>query len=152
MYRYLPLIALLAALGLNGCGRQSDTHDPANVEREAPGETATEAMEEPIAPPPDSGTVAGNEHATDAQICTPEWFAWVNEQIVTLQDGNLAELYPHDLPEVGSEEWFLAVDKLTGGDGAHGPDGGSAEWCSMIELRLNQHLNQSPKSLPAEPQ
>ncbi|WP_323847177.1 hypothetical protein [Microbulbifer magnicolonia] len=142
MYRFLPLLALL--LVLNGCGRQSDTHDPAEVERTPPGEMATEAMEEPVTPPTDdNGTAAPETTAprpqtdiSEAPICTPEWFAWVHEQVTARHDGDLAELYPAGLPEVGSVEWFLAVDKLTGGDGAHGPDGGSVEWCDMIQQRL----------------
>ncbi|SEA30599.1 hypothetical protein [Microbulbifer marinus] len=143
MVRFLPLIALIVAL--NGCGRQSDTHDPTEVERTPPGEMATEAMEEPITPPEDdsgtattdqSGTAPQGTDAETPEICTPEWFAWVHEQIQSRPDGDLAEQYPSGLPEVGSDEWFIAVDKLTGGDGAHGPDGGSAEWCSMVQQRL----------------
>ena len=149
MYRFLPLLAL--ALVLNGCGRQSDTHDPTDVERTPPGETATEAMEEPITPPSDDADTTMPEESTAApqddrsetiEICTPEWFAWVHEQIQARPDGDLAELYPSGLPEVGSDEWFLAVDKLTGGDGAHGPDGGSAEWCSMMQQRLGTPMQQ----------
>ena len=140
MYRYLPLVALTALLALAGCGRNSDTHDPTNIEREAPGETATRAMEEPIAPPEptEAPPTPGTQSSTDAPVCTDAWFAWVHEQVLAHHDGKLAELYPHDLPEVGSDEWFLFIDKMTGGDGAHGPDGGSAEWCSMIQHRLEQ--------------
>jgi len=138
MYPYLPLLALIFVL--SGCGRQSDTHDPADAERTPPGETATEAMEEPITPPEDSTATAEEQAAappTEAPVCTPEWFTWVHEQVIAMHDGEIAELYPAGLPEVGSEEWFLAVDKLTGGDGAHGPDGGSIEWCNMVQQRLS---------------
>jgi hypothetical protein len=122
----IPL-TLTLLLCLSGCGRQSDTNDPAQAP--PPDETATEIMENPVTPPEDSIDAA-------AQICTPEWFAWVNAQVLALPNGKLAELYPNGLPETGSGEWFTAVDKLTGGDGAHGPDGGSAEWCSMMQQRL----------------
>lgn len=146
MYRFLPLIAVLLLI-LGGCGRQSDTHDPAE-ERGAPGETATEAMEEPLTPSdePDA-TMDGQDDQTattpegdesEVIVCSEEWFTWVNEQVQTMHDGDIADLYPGGLPEVGTDEWFLAVDKLTGGDGAHGPDGGSAEWCAMIQQRLQQ--------------
>lgn len=136
MSPYLPLLALI--LVLSGCGRQSDTHDPAEVKRTPPGETATEAMEEPIAPPStEEGAEEPAADSTEAPICTPEWFAWVHEQVLARHDGDMAELYPAGLPEVGTEEWFLAVDQLTGGDGAQGPDGGSIEWCNMIQQRLS---------------
>lgn len=134
MYRFLPLAALLLSLGLSGCGRQSDTHDPAETERTPPGETATEAMDTPVAPPDENES----DTETEAPICTEEWFQWVNDQVIAMHDGDMAQLYPSGLPDVGTAEWFLAVDKLTGGDGAHGPDGGSAEWCSMMQHRLKQ--------------
>ncbi|MFC6635066.1 hypothetical protein [Microbulbifer taiwanensis] len=154
MYRLLPMLTLTLSLllAIGGCGRQSDTHDPPDaqspqsegVDSTQPDETATEVMEEPVTPPPDdSGTAVPESSATppqtdtgEAPICTPEWFVWVHEQVLARHDGDMAELYPAGLPEVGSAEWFLAVDKLTGGDGAHGPDGGSAEWCSMVQQRL----------------
>lgn len=128
MYRLASLLVL--ALALSGCDRQGDTSNQPEADLPSAGETATESMEEPVAPP--------EENDTDVVICTPEWFVWVDEQIVALPDGKMAELYPTGLPEVGSDEWFVAVDKITGGDGAHGPDGGSDEWCSMVEQRLSQ--------------
>lgn len=134
MHRLVPLFALLLILA--GCGRQSDTHDPSDAEPPPAGETATEAMEEPVTPPP-----AATE--TEAPACTPEWFVWVNEQVLAMHNGDLVELYPDGLPEVGTDEWFLAVDNITGGNdgnGADGPEGGSAEWCNMVQQRLSQPL------------
>ncbi|WP_250464580.1 hypothetical protein [Microbulbifer litoralis] len=146
MYRYIPLIAVLL-LTLGGCGRQSDTHDPAGADGSAD-ETITETMEESVTPPdpdePDT-TMGGQDDQmattpegdeSEVVVCSEEWFGWVNDQVLAMHDGDMADLYPGGLPEVGSEEWFLAIDKLTGGDGAHGPDGGSAEWCAMIQQRL----------------
>lgn len=160
MYRQLafclPLCALLA-LGL-GCGRKSETHDP-DLDRPPTVVEETEIMEEPVAPPDDDTTDPGyappngtpndtDDDSVDtaddttgtAQVCTPEWFVWVNEQVQLLPNSQLADLYPGGLPEVGSDEWFVAVDRLTGGDGAHGPDGGSDEWCNMVLQRLGQMM------------
>lgn len=127
MYRLVSLLVL--ALALNGCGRQSDTSDQSEADLSTDEETVTETMEEPVAPS------TGSE--TDALICTSDWFVWVNGQVLAIHGSEVAELYPTGLPEVGSDEWFMAVDKITGGDGAHGPDGGSAEWCTMVEQRLS---------------
>lgn len=69
-------------------------------------------------------------------ICNAEWFEWVNGKVTEEYSEAVSEQYPTGLPSVGSDEWFMAVDKLTGGDGAHGPDGGSDEWCFMIQQRL----------------
>ncbi|MCX2794707.1 hypothetical protein OQJ62_07225 [Microbulbifer thermotolerans] len=139
MYHHLALIALVLTIGLAGCGRNSDTHDPGDHQTTPPDEGATEMMEEPVTPPapPESAEPPSDDSAA-ATICTPEWFVWVHEQVITMQNGDMAELYPAGLPEVGTDEWFLAIDKLTGGDGTHGPDGGSEEWCRMIQQRLEQ--------------
>ena len=142
MYRYFTLMFLVFALSITGCGRKMETNGPEGVERTAPGETTEEAM-----PSPESDS--GDEYAGDADmgdatevaVCTDAWFTWVNQKVMAMPGSQLSEMYPDGLPEVASDEWFLAIDKLTGGDGAHGPDGGSAEWCSMVEQRLD---SQSP--------
>jgi hypothetical protein len=161
MYRYLSLLALLMPLWLIGCGQKTDTVEPTETEtmeedvevtepaeeRTAPGEATDEAM-------PDSGygqdSSSGQEQATDSDMgsgtevetCSPQWFQWVHEKVVAMPgvDAKIAEMYSDGLPEIGSDEWFRAMDRLTGGDGAHGPDGGSAEWCSMMEQRLDSQM------------
>lgn len=125
MYRYLTLVLLVFALGITGCGRKTETNAPTDVERTAPGEVTDEAM-----PAPETGDTA------EAEICTDAWFTWVNQKVMAMPDSQMSEMYPNGLPEVASDEWFLAIDRLTGGDGAHGPDGGSDEWCRMVQQRL----------------
>ncbi|WP_193166042.1 hypothetical protein [Microbulbifer hainanensis] len=167
MYRLFTLTAIVLALTLGGCGRHSDTNEP-DAAKPAAGDTATESMREPVPAPTEEngtgkesesqmdsgmgsemesgsgmesdemGSHMGGDTGTDTTICTPEWFAWVHQQVIGQQDGKMTELYPNGLPEVGTDEWFIAVDKLTGGDGAHGPDGGSEEWCNMIQQRLGK--------------
>ncbi|WP_237066066.1 hypothetical protein [Microbulbifer guangxiensis] len=154
MYRQLSLIALLTPLWLVGCGQKTETVDPTNTEimeedvdvevsdpaeeRTAPGEAADEAMSDDgygqeQSTEPDIGS------ATELETCSPQWFQWVHEKVVAMPgvDAKVSEMYGDGLPEIGSDEWYVAMDRLTGGDGAHGPDGGSAEWCSMMEQRLD---------------
>ncbi|TLM73950.1 hypothetical protein ACONUD_02680 [Microbulbifer harenosus] len=148
---YVTLATTLAtAIAMSGCSRKSETHDPDT----APG-TETEVVEEMTVTEPEQGTdadtatpdtttappatgdTAESPNSEGQLICTPEWFKWVNEQVMSQQSEAIAEQFPSGLPDVGSDEWFLAIDKLTGGDGAHGPDGGSDEWCFMIQQRLS---------------
>lgn len=171
MNRHLPLIALFVILGLGGCGRHSDTNEP-NHATPPPGES-TDGMQESTPSTTDEGTggMQGNENmqgdesmqgsegtqdsmgnadsgtgatSTDTEVCTPQWFAWVHQQVLSKQDGKLTELYPSGLPEVGSDDWFVAIDKLTGGDGTQGPEGGSDEWCRMIQQRLANPTDTTP--------
>lgn len=144
MYRYLTLLFLVLALGITGCGRKTETNAPSDMERTPPGETTDEAM-----PSPESESKSESEpgdnyaggaamgETSEIEVCTDGWFTWVNQKVMAMPGSQLSEMYPNGLPEVASDEWFLAIDKLTGGDGAHGPDGGSDEWCSMIEQRLD---------------
>lgn len=137
MYRYFTLMFLVFALSITGCGRKTETDAPADLERTAPGETTDEAMP---TTEPDSGDSDADGAAmggtSEVEVCTDAWFTWVNQKVMAMPNSQLSEMYPNGLPEVGSDEWFLAIDKLTGGDGAHGPDGGSDEWCRMVEQRL----------------
>lgn len=169
MYRHLSLLALILVLGLSGCDRQRDEPPQPSEPSGTPGERMNEP--EPATPPNggttrddlnggttmddgttmNDGTTMDDGTATDTQICTPEWFASVHQQVQAMPDGDITQLYPSGLPEVGSEKWFAAIDKLTGGDGASGPDGGTPEWCSMIQQRLSQSSSpsQSPQSSPS---
>lgn len=160
---YVTLATTLATtIAMSGCSRKSDTHDP-----DAAPKTETEVVEEmtitepedgtdadtatpdSTAPgsttpdttttPPSTGGTAESPNSEGQLICTPEWFKWVNEQVMSQQSEAIAEQFPSGLPDVGSDEWFTAIDKLTGGDGAHGPDGGSDEWCFMIQQRLSKN-------------
>lgn len=158
MYRFAVLTALLMPLWLVGCGERTETVEPTEVEtmeedievsepaeeRTAPGEATDDAM-------PDNGygqdqsgsqdqsSASDMGSGTEVETCSPQWFQWVHEKVVAMPgvDAKVAEMYSDGLPEVGTDEWFRAMDRLTGGDGAHGPDGGSAEWCSMMEQRLD---------------
>ncbi|QKX17830.1 hypothetical protein [Microbulbifer sp. YPW1] len=140
MFRPLLIAALLTSFTIAGCSRQSDTNDP----DKAP-ETETEVIEEitvdepadDSASSPESDSSSGESPNSEGQlICNAEWFEWVNGQLVEKYGEAIAEQYPDGMPSVGSQEWFMAADKLTGGDGAHGPDGGSDEWCFMMQQRL----------------
>ncbi|WGL17666.1 hypothetical protein PVT68_05065 [Microbulbifer bruguierae] len=137
------LTGLVTAIAINGCGRKSDTHDPdhtpdaATLAMEDIATTEAETKREVRAQENSSPSSTGDNPNSEGQlICTPEWFQWVNEQVMSTQSEAIALQYPTGLPDVGSDEWFTAVDKLTGGDGAHGPDGGSDEWCFMMQQRL----------------
>ncbi|WP_346839252.1 hypothetical protein [Microbulbifer sp. SAOS-129_SWC] len=153
VYRWPCAALFVLLLALGGCSRQSDTHDTGSAtdtstmnDTGAANDTTSPDTSTPDANAPDANAPDANMSdssgqaamapTTDTEICTPEWFAWVHDQVMAMPDGKRAELYPNGLPEVGSDEWFIAIDKLTGGDGAHGPDGGSAEWCSMMQERL----------------
>ena len=154
MIRHLLLATLLATIALTGCSRKSETNDPDKAV-EPTQQTETEVVEETTITETDSTDTSSDENNTGAAsatgdsaespnsegqlICTTEWFEWVNQQVMSTQSEAIAEQYPTGLPDVGSAEWFTAVDKLTGGDGAHGPDGGSDEWCSMIQQRLGNN-------------
>ncbi|MFS1523907.1 hypothetical protein ACL7TT_07310 [Microbulbifer sp. 2304DJ12-6] len=143
MPRLVPIIAVM--LALCGCGRQSDTRSsPEPVAAPAASETATDEMKHPIAPMAEidrsNGSTSGNGSAS---ICTPEWFAWVQAQLVTRQNGDLAKLYPSGLPPVGSSEWFDAVTRLTGGN-LNGTISGSTAWCEAIQKRLLPNGAQTP--------
>ncbi|WP_428818582.1 hypothetical protein [Microbulbifer sp. MCCC 1A16149] len=159
MFRPFLIAALLTSFVFAGCSRQSDTNDP----DKAP-ETETEVIEEiTVDEPTDDSTSTSDsdssttddtsmDSASDSDsgesspgespnsegqlICNAEWFEWVNGQLVEKYGEAIAEQYPDGMPSVGSQEWFMAADKLTGGDGAHGPDGGSDEWCFMMQQRL----------------
>ena len=157
MIRHLLLATLVLAVALSGCSRKSETNDP-DLPADSTEQMETEVIEESTTPEPDSTTPdnsATGDDSTDQQntgaasatgddsansegqqICTTEWFEWVNAQVMSTQSEAITEQYSTGLPDVGSDEWFMAVDKLTGGDGAHGPDGGSDEWCSMMQQRL----------------
>ncbi|MFV8782149.1 hypothetical protein ACNKU7_06975 [Microbulbifer sp. SA54] len=144
----LWIIALLSTLALAGCGRQTETHDPdvaPAAQPTSPGQEDNDAASQ-------SDSSAGTESSADDSsvdsqnsgpnsmgqlICTDPWFEWVNQQVLSIHSQDVANQYPSGLPAVGSDEWFAAVDKLTGGDGAHGPDGGSDEWCFMMQQRLS---------------
>lgn len=127
-------IALLSALVLGGCGKKTETHDP---------DTAPSPVEP--ASPATKPSPGDNPNSEGQLICNVAWFRWVNEQMLSIHSEYVTNLYPNGLPAVGSDEWFTAVDKLTGGDGAHGPDGGSDEWCFMIQQRLSSS-NSTPDS------
>lgn len=116
----------------NNTGAASATGDD-NLADSTP-DTSSEVTEDKNT---DAASATGDDPNSEGQlICTPEWFEWVNTQVMATNSEEIAEQYPTGLPEVGTDEWFLAVDKLTGGDGAHGPDGGSDEWCFMMQQRL----------------
>lgn len=168
MIRKLLYIAVATTLATSvtiyGCGRKTETHDPDNAPK-----TETEVMEEVIinkpegggdaampdqsapdssapdssttedAAPPSTADTGENPNGEGELICTPEWFNWVNEQVMNDQGEAIAERFPNGLPEVGTDEWYNAMDMLTGGDGAHGPDGGSDEWCFMMQQRLGKN-------------
>ncbi|WP_226667515.1 hypothetical protein [Microbulbifer aggregans] len=120
------VIALLSAFALGACGKKTETHDP---------DIAPTAVE-PASPVTEHSP--GDSPNSEGQlICNATWFEWVNKQILSIHSEDVTNQYPSGLPAVGSDEWFTAVDKLTGGDGAHGPDGGSDEWCFMIQQRLS---------------
>jgi len=160
--RFRLIIALISTLALAACERNSDTHDPDAPDTLVPADTpaAGQPPEDEVAVGQDRTSERGTSGADDNNtgtasatgdnatedspnsegqlICTPEWFAWVNTQIMATNSEAIAEQYPTGLPDVGSDEWFLAIDKLTGGDGAHGPDGGSDEWCFMMQQRLQK--------------
>ncbi|MCK7597686.1 hypothetical protein M0G74_10440 [Microbulbifer sp. CAU 1566] len=137
------LSTFMSSLLSTGCSRQSDTHDPDHSTDKAP---QTEVREEvivdettapPATSPETSENLSGESPNSEGQlICNAEWFEWVNGQLMTRYSEAIAEQYPDGMPSVGSQEWFIAADKLTGGDGAHGPDGGSDEWCFMMQQRL----------------
>ncbi|MCA0901138.1 hypothetical protein [Microbulbifer agarilyticus] len=146
---------LAASVILHGCSRKSDTNDPDTAPT-----TEAEVVEEVTVTEPDPSTQTttsdsaspaastGDTSSTESPespnsegqlICNAKWFEWVNGEVMKTQGLAIAEHYPTGLPEVGSEEWFTAMDKLTGGDGAHGPDGGSDEWCFMMQQRLSKN-------------
>lgn len=83
--------------------------------------------------PPEMGDTS------EVETCSEQWFVWLHEKVLAMpgKRDQLNEAYPDGIPEPGSDEWFVAMDKATGGDGAHGPDGGSEEWCSMMEKRFD---------------
>lgn len=127
--RNFLIAALMSALVLGGCGRKSETHDPDSA---AP-------LDSPAGEPAaDERNTAESPNSEGQLICTGTWFQWVNEQVQSIHSEVIAEQYPSGLPDVGTDEWFMAVDKLTGGDGAHGPDPGSDEWCFMMQQRLSK--------------
>lgn len=163
-----PLLTLLLSVplfvvALTGCHRQSDTNDPdkapaartevvedVTVDETVVDENTTTPSTTPTTPNPlDPGASNSDNALSDSDnvadpnsegqlICTPEWFKWVNEKVSSIHSEDITEQYPTGLPEIGSDAWFTAVDMLTGGDGAHGPDGGSDEWCFMMQQRLNK--------------
>ncbi|MFA0811082.1 hypothetical protein [Microbulbifer epialgicus] len=144
MYRIIPLLTLVVAL--YGCGPQTDRQKDSDPEAApAAGEAASDSMKEPIAPPAesppqDSATQPPTPPTSDndgAAICTPQWFAWLQQQIIAKQNGEMAKLYPSGLPPVGSTEWFSAVEILTGGS-LNGLVAGSTEWCDAIQKRLSE--------------
>ena len=120
---------LATTLVISGCGRKTETHDPDVV----PDTSVPKDAAQPT--PPDTEEITSSEGQL---ICTPEWFKWVNEQVMNDQGEAIAEQFPNGLPQIGSDEWYNAMDRLTGGDGAHGPDGGSDEWCFMLQQRLSK--------------
>jgi len=159
MIRHLLLASLFAAIAVTGCSRKSETHDP-DLPADSNQQMETEVIEESITTEPDSDSSddgatpdegatgadsttgddsAGSPDSEGQMACDDDWFQWVNAQVMSTQSEAIAEQYPNGLPDVGSSEWFMAVDKLTGGDGAHGPDGGSEEWCSMMQQRLGNN-------------
>ncbi|WKD50570.1 hypothetical protein [Microbulbifer spongiae] len=143
MPRWVPLFALILALG--GCGRQCDRHIASEpVAAPAAGETAADEMQHPIAPGSENARAA--DAAADngsASFCTPEWFAWVQAQLASRQNGDLAQLYPSGLPPVGSSEWFEAVTTLTGAN-LDGTVPGSTAWCEAIQKRLSANGTEAP--------
>lgn len=154
--RNLLLCALLSALALGGCGKKTETHDPdlppATSELPADDSSATSDSTDDMSTTDMDSSSTGDDSSSstdtdtsaadesigreDVVVCTDTWFEQVNQQVMVLHSEAIAEQFPEGFPEVGSDEWFMAVDKLTGGDGAHGPDGGSDEWCAMIQKRL----------------
>ena len=151
MIRPILFASLMATIAITGCSRKSDTHDPdtaPKTETEVVEETTVVEQDSPASAPADKTTAdkttadstsAESPNSEGQLICNPEWFEWVNKQVMSLQSEAIAENYPTGLPSVGSKEWFTAMDKLTGGDGAHGPDGGSDEWCFMMQQRLSNN-------------
>ncbi|WP_299599409.1 hypothetical protein [uncultured Microbulbifer sp.] len=161
MIRYLLLASLLTSIVLTGCSRKSETHDPDHTADPAQ-QTETEVIEETTITETDrpddtsapdyadkssTGETGSDSAAADSDnaespnsegqlICNATWFEWVNGKVTEEYSEAITEQYPTGLPSVGSDDWFIAMDKLTGGDGAHGPDGGSDEWCFMIQQRL----------------
>lgn len=162
MIRNLLLAGIFASIAVTGCDRKTETNDPDQTQEPTP-QSEVEVIEESTTTEADSSSGTGtstdatDQNNTDAlsatgddasgdsatgqaqEICTPEWFEWVNAQVMSTQGEAVTEQYPTGLPDVGSTEWFMAVDKLTGGDGAHGPDGGSDEWCAMMQQRLGSN-------------
>ncbi|GAB2895283.1 hypothetical protein ACCI51_04050 [Microbulbifer echini] len=140
---YYLVLSLTLALALSGCGRQGDpSKTPGAETAPAAGQVASDAMKQPTEPGPDNPTANPPDQtqapsAGSATLCTPEWFAWVQQQVITQQDGDLKKMYPSGLPPVGSEEWFAAVTKLTGGN-LNDVKPGSPEWCQAIQKRLSQ--------------
>ncbi|WP_043317117.1 hypothetical protein [Microbulbifer sp. HZ11] len=168
MIRHMLLVSLMTTIAITGCSRKSDTHDPDTTQKpEAEVVEETTVVEEDTSAPDysapsstgdtgsandntsDSGDASGTAGDTDSSsaespnsegqlICNATWFEWVNSEVMKTQSEAITEHYPSGLPLVGSDDWFIAMDKLTGGDGAHGPDGGSDEWCFMMQQRLNK--------------
>lgn len=147
MIRHLLLATLFTTIAVTGCSRKSETNDP-ELPADSTQQTETEVIEESTttemdSTTPDTSTTGdestGSPGSEGQMACNDELFEWVNVQVMSTQSEAIAEQYPDGLPEVGSAEWFTAVDKLTGGDGAHGPDGGSDEWCSMMKQRLSNN-------------
>ncbi|WP_288132280.1 hypothetical protein [Microbulbifer sp.] len=147
--RHLLIITLASILALAACDRKSETHDPDTQPTDTP--TSDQSMEDTVvidendtsddttgSDDSNTGAAAATGDSDEVLICTKEWFEWVNNQVLATSSEMIAEQYPTGLPDVGSDEWFMAVDKLTGGDGAHGPDGGSDEWCMMVQQRLQK--------------
>ncbi|WP_444935218.1 hypothetical protein ACJJIW_11535 [Microbulbifer sp. JMSA004] len=134
MYRFGPLIALIFVLC--SCGGPKDSKSPATPPADEP---ATSAMKEPIAPP---GNGAEAEKKA-AAICTPEWFAWVQQQVLAQQNGDMAKLYPSGMPTTGSEEWFTAITRLSGAN-TNGLKPGGMEWCEAIQKHLTEGSPQNP--------
>ena len=159
--RNVLIATLVSTLALTACDRKSDTNEPDSA---APADTPA-TTEQPMneggtgtttddstgdntlsddnmgsgdVTSDDSTTAPGSTSPEEQLVCTETWFKWVNDQVVSMHSDMIAEQYPSGLPDVGSDEWFIAVDKLTGGDGAHGPDGGSEEWCTMVQQRLEK--------------
>ena len=163
LIRNLLIATMISALALTACGRKTETHDPDTAAPADNPATTEQPMDDSGTGTTtddtsgdntlsddntssddmtsgDSGNDATAGTASpspeDELICTETWFKWVNDQVLSMHSEVIAEQYPSGLPDVGSDEWFVAVDKLTGGDGAHGPDGGSDEWCTMVQQRL----------------
>ncbi|WP_231759952.1 hypothetical protein [Microbulbifer elongatus] len=157
MMRHLLLASLMATIAITGCSRKSDTPDAAQKPEAEVVEETTVVEEDTSAPnysaPSSTGeageakdgntgdssaAASGESPNSEGQlICNAKWFEWVNSEVMKTQSEAITEHYPSGLPLVGSDDWFVAMDKLTGGDGAHGPDGGSDEWCFMMQQRLN---------------
>ncbi|MCO1334204.1 hypothetical protein MO867_07585 [Microbulbifer sp. OS29] len=132
MYRFGVLITLLFVFC--GCEGPRDSESPGAA---APGEAATSAMKEPIVPPANSQ----DTREKTMPICTPEWFAWVQKQVLTQQNGDLAKLYPSGMPTIASEEWFTAITQLSGAN-TNGLQPGGMEWCDAIQKHLAQASEQ----------